>query len=186
MIERHNGLLKSRQKSDINSMQRWSVCLWTVLWHLSEGPRKGALSPIDMLTHMAASPIQLQVQTKEESLKKQKFSHQNNILLPAPTAMNPRDSTEWTWLWTIRHMDQWWQALRTLGTRPGSWPLVYSWNNSWVDSKGHNSISWTARKSQHLTKEFCFIIMASACTSSSTIYRSFSNPHRERSESMIY
>ena len=62
-----------------------------------------------MLTHTAASPMQLQVQTKEESLKL-RFGHQN-ILLPAPTALNPGDSIEWTWPWTFRHLDQRWLAL---------------------------------------------------------------------------
>ena len=31
IIERHNDLLKSGLKSDTNSLQGWSVCLWTVL-----------------------------------------------------------------------------------------------------------------------------------------------------------
>ena len=93
MIERHNGLLKSRLQSDTNSLRGCLVHLWT--GHLNLRPPKGAPSLIDMLTHMAASPIQLQVQTKEESLKP-RFGNQNNILLPAPAALNPRDSTEWT------------------------------------------------------------------------------------------
>ena len=59
MIERHNGLLKSGLKSDINSLRGWSARLWTMLRRLNERPQKGALSPVDMLTHMAASPIQL-------------------------------------------------------------------------------------------------------------------------------
>ena len=29
----------------------------------------------------------------------------------------------------------------TLGTRPGSWPPVYAWNNSRVAPKGHSGIS---------------------------------------------
>ena len=78
MTERHNGLLKSRLKSDTNSLQGWSVRLLTVLRRLNTRPRKRALSPVDMLTHTAASPIQLQVQTKEES-PKPRFGHQNNI-----------------------------------------------------------------------------------------------------------
>ncbi|XP_073075052.1 uncharacterized protein [Manis javanica] len=36
---------------------------------------------------------------------------QNNILLPAPTALNPGNSIEWTWPWTFRHMYQRWLAL---------------------------------------------------------------------------
>ena len=109
-MERHNGLLKSGLKSDTNSLWGWSVCLWTMLQCLNDRSQKGALSPVDMFTHMAASPIQLQVQTKEESLKP-RFSHQNNILLPAPPALNPRDSIEWTWPWSFRHMEQQWLAL---------------------------------------------------------------------------
>ena len=51
---------------------------------------------MDMLTHSAASPIQLYVQTKEELLKPG-YGQQSNILLPASTALNPGDSVEWTW-----------------------------------------------------------------------------------------
>ena len=40
MIERYNVLLKSGLKSDTNSLQGWSVHLWTVLQRLSENPEK--------------------------------------------------------------------------------------------------------------------------------------------------
>ena len=57
MIERYNSSLKSGLKSDTNTLQGWSVRLWTALRHLNERPRKGALSPMEMLTHIAVSPI---------------------------------------------------------------------------------------------------------------------------------
>ena len=99
-------------------------------WRLKEKPRKGALSPVDMLIHLAASPVQLYVQTKEELLKPGYGQH-SNILLPAPTALSPGDTIEWTWPWTFRHMDQQWLALlAALGEMPGSWLPVYSWNNN--------------------------------------------------------
>ena len=63
-----------------------------------------------MLTHIGASPVQLYVQTKEEFLKPG-YSQHSNILLPAPTALSPRDTVEWTCSWTFRHMDQRWLAL---------------------------------------------------------------------------
>ena len=93
MIERYNGLLKSGLKSDTNSLWGWSVHLWTVLQRLNEKPCKGALSPVDILTHLAASPIQLYIQTKEELLKPG-YGQQSNILLPAPTALSPGDTVE--------------------------------------------------------------------------------------------
>ena len=82
MKERSNGLLKSGLKSDTSSLWGWSVLLWTVLRCLNERPCKGALNPVDMLTHLAASPIQLYVQTKEELLKPG-YGQQSNILLPS-------------------------------------------------------------------------------------------------------
>ena len=45
---------------------------------------QGALSPVDMLTRIAASPVQLYVETKEELLKPG-YGQQSSILLPAPT-----------------------------------------------------------------------------------------------------
>ena len=90
IIERYNGLLKSGLKSDTSSLQGWSICVWTILWHLNEKPQKGALSPSDMLTHLAASPIQLYVQTKEELLKSG-YGQQSPISAPAasPNCMKP-------------------------------------------------------------------------------------------------
>ena len=105
MIERYSGLLKSGLKSGTSSLRGWSVCLWTVLQHLNEKPRKGALSPVDVLTHLAASPIQLCVQTKEELLKPG-YGQQSNILLPAITVLNPGVYVEWTRPWTFQHMDK--------------------------------------------------------------------------------
>ena len=64
MIERYKGLLKSDLNSDTNSLQGWSVRLWTVLWNLNENPPKRALILVNMLINIAASPIQLYVQTK--------------------------------------------------------------------------------------------------------------------------
>ena len=89
-------MLKSGLNSDTSSLQGWSVCLWTVLQHLNEKPRKGALSPVNMLTHLAAYPVQLYVQTKEELLMPE-YGQQTNILLPATTALSPGDTVEWTW-----------------------------------------------------------------------------------------
>ena len=53
-----------------------------------------------MLTHIAASPIQLYVQTKEELLKPV-YGQQSNILLPVPTALSPENFVEWMWPWTF-------------------------------------------------------------------------------------
>ena len=56
---------------------------------------------------MAASALKLQVQTKEESVKPV-FGRQNNIMWPAPTALNLGDSFEWTRPWIFGHMEQRW------------------------------------------------------------------------------
>lgn len=72
-----------------SSLQGWSVCLRTVLGCLNEKPQKRTLNPKDMLTHIAASPVQLKVQTKQESLNPG-FGYQNSTLLQTPTAVNPR------------------------------------------------------------------------------------------------
>ena len=42
---------------------------------------------------------------------KPRFGHKNNVMLPALTEINPRDSVQWTWPLTFRHMDQQWLAL---------------------------------------------------------------------------
>lgn len=44
-----------------------------------------------MLTHIAAFPIQLYVQIKEQLLEAG-YGQQSNILLPAPTTFNPGDT----------------------------------------------------------------------------------------------
>ena len=90
MIERYNGLLKSGLKSDTNCQWGWSVHLQMVLRRLNQKPHKGALSPVDILTYLAASPIQLYVQTKEELLKPG-CGQQSNILLLVPTVLKPQD-----------------------------------------------------------------------------------------------
>ena len=67
MLERYNGLLKSGLNLDTNSLWGWSVHLWAMLWHLNEKPQKGALIPVGMLIHLAASPVQL-LQTKKGAI----------------------------------------------------------------------------------------------------------------------
>jgi len=108
--------------------------------------------------------------------------HQNIILLPAPTSQNPGESTDWTWQRNFQHMDQMAGSAATMVTRP----RVYSCPNSWVATIVHNNSSWAARLWEHLTGVFCFIPMTFACTSSSTIYKAFSEPNVERIKRMVH
>ena len=61
-------------------------CLWTVLPTLNEKIRSGWPAPVEVLLHQTAAPIQLQVQTREASLKPE-MGDQGNTLLPAPEGL---------------------------------------------------------------------------------------------------
>ena len=66
---------------------------------------KESPEPLRHVNTCGCFPLLLKVQTEKESLKL-RYGHQNNILQPAGSALNPGESIEWTWPWTFRYMDQ--------------------------------------------------------------------------------
>ena len=74
------------------------ACCWATA--STEALRKEVLSSVYMLTPVDASPIELQVQSKDETLKP-RFGNQNNVFLSPPTARKHGDCIEWMWSYTF-------------------------------------------------------------------------------------
>ncbi|XP_054543882.1 uncharacterized protein LOC129144682 [Talpa occidentalis] len=112
IIERYNGLLKQglRATAPTQTLAGWSRRLWEVLQTLNERSRRGGLAPVEALLHRAAAPIQLQIKTSDILLKPG-LGQQGNILLPAPTGVDPGQTVDWEWPWTVKAPHMRWVAL---------------------------------------------------------------------------
>lgn len=97
LIERYNGILKAALKADSQSLQGWTKRLYETLRDLNERPRDGRPSALKMLQTTWASPLRIQITSKDTSLKPQ-VGTMNNLLLPAPDDLEPgRHKVKWPW-----------------------------------------------------------------------------------------
>ena len=88
MIKHCNGLLKQGlwAAAATPMLGRWVKHLCSVLRTLHERSWNGGQVPVEALLHQTATPVQLQIETKDDLLKPD-MGKQGNILLPAPQSL---------------------------------------------------------------------------------------------------